>query len=115
MIHGGDAEDRALRHLERRGLRVLARNWRCRLGELDLVMQDADAVVVVEVRARTRSDFGSALESVDVHKQARLVRATRLFLAARAELQECALRFDIVTVDGAGRIQWLRDAFDATE
>ncbi|MBI2383775.1 MAG: YraN family protein [Gammaproteobacteria bacterium] len=114
-MDGSLAEDRALAHLLAQGLKLVARNYRSRRGELDLVMRDGPAVVVVEVRARARSDFGSAPESVDARKQRRIVLATRMLLAQRPDLAECPLRFDIVGVDGAGRIQWLRDAFDVSE
>jgi putative endonuclease len=111
-MDGSGAEARALDYLQDQGLRLLARNWRCKLGELDLVMQDGDTVAVIEVRSRTRTDRGSAAETVDARKQARVVRATRLWLARRPELAERPLRFDVVTLD-AGVLEWRREAFDA--
>jgi len=113
-MDGSPAEDRALQFLQGRGLRLLARNWRCKLGELDLVMQDGDTVAVIEVRSRRRDDYGAAIETVDRRKQARLVRATRLWLARRPELAEQPLRFDIVTLN-AGELEWRREAFDVDE
>jgi putative endonuclease len=113
-MDGSAAEDEALRYLQRHGLRLLARNWRCKLGELDLVMQDGDTVAVIEVRSRARSDRGAAAETVDARKQARLVRATRLWLARTPELAEQPLRFDVVTLD-AGQLEWRREAFDVQE
>ena len=111
-MDGSHAEDRALLFLQARGLKLLARNWRCKLGELDLIMQDGDTLAVVEVRSRARSDWGTAAETVDARKQARLVRATQLWLARRPELAEQPLRFDVVTLDG-GELEWRREAFDA--
>ena len=108
------AEELAAELFERAGLRILARNWRCKLGELDLVMQDGDTVAVVEVRSRARADYGAAAETIDARKQARLVRATRLWLARRPDLAERPLRFDVVTLD-AGRLEWRREAFDVEE
>jgi putative endonuclease len=113
-VDGSDAEERALHYLRDQGLQLLARNWRCKLGELDLVMQDGDTVAVVEVRSRARSDFGAAAETIDARKQARLVRATRLWLARRPDLAERPLRFDVVTLD-AGALEWRREAFDVQE
>lgn len=110
-LRGLDAEARALRHLQQAGLRLVVRNWRCKGGELDLVMQDGPVLVIVEVRSRARADFGSALESVDARKCARLIHATRLFLAAHPEHGDAEVRFDIVTLDGS-RIGWLKAAFD---
>ena len=72
-------------YLEDRGLTVLARGLRCRLGELDLVCCDGPVLVVVEVRARSRSSFGSAVESIGPRKRARIVQATRYFLMRRRE------------------------------
>lgn len=114
-MKGPEGEDRALSFLQARGLKLVARNWRCKAGELDLVMRDADTVVVAEVRVRRRDDYGTALETVDHRKQARLVRATRLLLARRPELAEHPLRFDVVALDGAGGIEWVREAFDVRE
>jgi len=113
-VDGSVAEARALDYLQGQGLRLLARNWRCKLGELDLVMQDGDTVAVIEVRSRSRTDFGAAAETVDARKLARRVRATRLWLARRPELAERPLRFDVVTLD-AGALEWRREAFDAAE
>jgi len=110
-LRGVDAETRALRHLEGRGLELLVRNWRCKGGELDLVMRDGDALAVGGGRARARSDYGSALESVDARKRGRLIHATQLFLAAHPEHGQREVRFDVVTVDGS-TLQWLKAAFD---
>lgn len=112
---GADSENEALRFLETQGLRLIARNWRCRAGELDLVMRHDDTVVVAEVRGRGRSDYGTAAESVDPRKQTKIVRATRLFLVQHSELAELPLRFDVVALDGAGAIEWLRGAFEVEE
>jgi putative endonuclease len=109
---GVAAETAALAWLERRGLKLLARNWRCRWGELDLVMQDGDCVVMVEVRLRASDRFGGAAASVDANKRARLISAARQFLARRPD-SPC--RFDVVTMsapDGRG-LEWIRDAFGA--
>ena len=110
-LRGVDAETRALRFLEARGLTLVERNWRCKGGELDLVMRDGDTLSIVEVRSRARSDYGSALESVDARKQARLVHATRLFLGSHAQFAQSEVRFDVVTIEG-GDLQWLKAAFD---
>jgi putative endonuclease len=113
-MDGRPAEERALHYLQDRGLTLLARNWRCKLGELDLVMRDGDTVAVIEVRSRGRGDYGSAAETIGRQKQARLVRATRLWLAQRPQFAEQPLRFDVVTLD-AGELQWQREAFDVSE
>jgi putative endonuclease len=114
-MDGRGAEDQALLFLQGQGLKLIARNWRCKAGELDLVMRDADTVVIAEVRKRGRADYGAAAETVDRRKQQKLVRATKLLLARRPDLAEAPLRFDVVTLDGAGAIEWLREAFDVAE
>ena len=110
---GAAAEAAAERHLLAAGCRVLARNARYRDGELDLVVHDRDQVVFVEVRLRAGDRYGGAIASVDVFKQKRLERAAQRWLAEHYGERWPACRFDVVTVDGSGRIDWIRDAFAA--
>lgn len=110
---GAAAEQAAERHLVAAGCRVLARNARYREGELDLVVRERDLVVFVEVRLRVGERYGGALASVDAFKQKRLARAAQRWLAEHHGERWPACRFDVVTVDGSGRIEWLRDAFTA--
>jgi putative endonuclease len=111
---GRAGEEAAARYLAARGLEVLLRNWRCRLGELDLVAREGAVLVIVEVRRRARGDFGGAAASVTPAKRRRIVRAARHLLMQRPELARCAARFDVITLDGsAARIEWIRGAFDA--
>lgn len=112
-MRGADAEDAAERLLQRQGLRTIARNFRCRGGELDLVMLDGATLVVVEVRARGRSAFATAAESIDARKQARIVQATQMFLVSAPKYATHALRFDVVLFDGDRPGEWIRAAFDA--
>ena len=108
--NGARAEDICARLLSAAGLRILARNWRCRLGELDLVADEAGTVVFAEVRLRHGAGFGGAAESITAAKRARIVAAARLFLAGRAEVP---CRFDVLLLDALApeRVQWIRDAF----
>ncbi|HSW13549.1 MAG TPA: YraN family protein [Solimonas sp.] len=112
-MNGAEAEDRALRHLQSRGLKLLTRNYRCRGGELDLVMRDRELLAVIEVRSRSNAAFASAAESVDRRKQGRIVLATQMFLVAHPEYQDLPVRFDVVAFDGAGHLDWITAAFDA--
>lgn len=108
---GDAAELAAQRHLEKRGLKTLARNFRTRFGEIDLVMDDRGQVVFVEVRFRFNNKYGGAAASVTVAKQARILRAASQFLAEH-RLAHRPVRFDIVTAEGAStELEWLRDAF----
>lgn len=108
---GAAAEQAAERHLAAAGCRVLARNARYREGELDLIVRERELVVFVEVRLRAGERFGGALASVDVFKQKRLARAAQRWLAEHYGERWPACRFDVVAIDGDGRIEWLRDAF----
>lgn len=113
---GRRAEQAALEHLVGQGLRPIDRNFRCRAGELDLVMRDGDTVVFVEVRFRTRRDFGGALDSIDHAKRARIARAAARFLQREPRLREQPCRFDVVAArpDGDGlSLEWIRGAFEA--
>jgi putative endonuclease len=109
------AEDRALRFLGSRGLELAARNYRCRLGELDLVMRDGPTLVFVEVRYRRPGARVRAAESVNEAKQQRLVAAARDYLARRLTGPLPPCRFDVVAVSGTGEehdMEWIRDAFE---
>jgi len=113
---GARAEELCADLLRRAGLRVLARNWRCRRGEIDLVAEEGATLVFAEVRYRRDQRFGGADESVTAAKQARLVAAARLYLMRRADPgAEPACRFDVLLLDSLepGRIRWIRDAFAA--
>ena len=109
---GQRAEQIACEFLQARGLKLIERNWRCRFGEIDLVLQEGDTIVFVEVRLRTHPDFASAGESIHRAKQRRLIAAARLYLS-RAPERAC--RFDAVLLDrlDAAGIQWIRDAITA--
>lgn len=107
-------EQLALARLLEAGLRLVARNFRCRLGELDLVMQDGDCLVFVEVRYRKPGRYASAAESVDGRKQRKLQKAALFFLGRHPAWRNHAVRFDVVACDGTGdglRLKWLKDAF----
>ncbi|HHJ12064.1 MAG TPA: YraN family protein [Chromatiales bacterium] len=108
---GRAAEQRAREHLEAHGLVCEASNWRCRHGELDLVMRDGDTLVFVEVRYRKSAAFGGAAASVDHRKQQKLLQAARHYLAGRGGRQPRA-RFDVVAIEGE-RLHWIVDAFGA--
>jgi putative endonuclease len=104
---GEEAEALAAAHLGRCGLAIVARNYRCRFGEIDIVAQDRGTLVFVEVRLRSRSDFGTAAESINGAKRKRLIAAARHYLArTRAD---CACRFDAFLVGGDGRVEWLKN------
>jgi putative endonuclease len=106
---GARAEDLCADLLRGAGLLLIERNWRCRLGEIDLIAEDRGMLVFAEVRMRTGPGFGGAGESVTAAKRSRLLAAARLYLSRRPE---ALCRFDVFLVDGVtARVQWIRDAF----
>ena len=110
---GERAEQLAEAHLCAAGLKPQQRNYRCRFGELDLVMRDGDTLVVGEVRKRSSRDFGGAAASVTPAKQQRIIRSTRQLLAEHPPYQRLAVRFDVIAIDADNRIDWIQSAFDA--
>ena len=106
--NGVQAEELALEFLVGQGLRLKVRNYACRLGEIDLVLEEGNTVVFVEVRQRRSQNFGGAAESITARKRAKLLATARHFLAGQRTLPAC--RFDAVLVDGSGQVQWIRDA-----
>jgi putative endonuclease len=109
-LEGQRAEDLCAELLRKAGLRIVARNWRCRLGEIDLVAEESGTLVFAEVRLRRDARYGGAAESVTAAKRARLVAAARLYLAGRAA---APCRFDVLLLDALvpSRVQWIRNAF----
>jgi len=111
---GQRGEDAAARYLEARGLRLLERNYRCRGGEVDLVMLEGDTLVLVEVRLRSSAEFGGAAASVGPRKQRRFALAARHLLMTRPAFRDLPMRFDVVALETGPegpRLDWIRDAF----
>lgn len=110
---GSHGEDAAADAYRRRGYRVVARNWRCRLGELDLVVERRGILVFCEVKARRESVFGSGFEAVTRRKQAKLRAVAEAFLQATSSHPQ-AIRFDVASVAVHGprsRLEIFEDAF----
>jgi putative endonuclease len=116
LQRGRSAEAWACEQLTRRGLRLVARNYRCKGGELDLIMRERDVLVFVEVRYRRSDRYGSGEETVGRRKQAKLVTAALHFLQTTGR-SDTACRFDVVSIsdnaDGEPDMRWIRDAFQA--
>ncbi|OWT59044.1 YraN family protein [Candidimonas nitroreducens] len=112
--NGLQAESQARRWLERSGLRILARNLRCGVGEIDLVGLDGAVLVFIEVRHRRSTQYGGAAASVNRQKQQRLMRAAQYFLPRLSRRYfDCnipACRFDVVALEPSG-LRWYKHAF----
>jgi putative endonuclease len=109
---GAWAERHARRHLERKGLKLVEKNFSTRFGEIDLVMRDKETLVFVEVRLRRNTRFGHPAESIDRGKIERLRRTAESYLSAHGEATAC--RFDVVAITGNRNVQtteWIPDAF----
>lgn len=113
---GAAAEALARSHLERQGLRLLAQNWSCKRGELDLVMLDAGTVVFVEVRYRRHSAWGGAAASVDARKREKLSLAAQYFLQQESRWAKYPCRFDVIAITADSKnpahLDWIQNAFD---
>ncbi|GAA0790493.1 YraN family protein [Marinobacterium sediminicola] len=111
---GMDAEQRAEHWLTQQGLALLQRNAHCRLGEIDLIMQDGEQIVFVEVRRRSSRYFGGAAVSVDWRKQQKLIRAARFMLSRNPHWSQRTCRFDVLAFEGDSESSppvWYKDAF----
>jgi len=112
QIIGKSKEKLACRYLEKKGFKLIEKNYYCRRGEIDLIMRDQDCLVFIEVRYRKNDRFGSALESIHFHKQKRLIFTAKQYLQqTRTPL---ASRFDVVAISGDEAnpsINWIKNAF----
>lgn len=106
------AEEKALVYLIDQGLKPVLANYRCKLGEIDLIMRDKDYLVFIEVRARVSSAFGGGAASVTYTKRQKIIKSAMYFITTHKEHGKLAMRFDVISVDGKqASITWLKDAF----
>jgi putative endonuclease len=110
QIDGQVGEDDALEYLRQNGLTLVERNFRCKGGEIDLIMQHQAALVFVEVRKRADNRHGGAAASITAAKQARLILAAQIYLQRYKNPPAC--RFDVVAIDGTA-LTWLKNAIEA--
>lgn len=106
---GAEKERLARRFLEGQGLRLVTSNYRCRLGEIDLVMQAHAMLVFVEVRFRRSSRFGAPAETIGLRKRQRLISAAQHYLQRHRCTLPC--RFDVLAISGEDVVDWIQDAF----
>jgi putative endonuclease len=106
-------EAQALQQLKAAGMRFIQKNYHCRYGEIDLIMKDKQTIVFVEVRMRAAKNFSSAIESIQIKKQQKIITAANIFLAKHPFWQKFMARFDVVAFSHPYQKQglWIRDAF----
>lgn len=112
---GEIAEKIACEYLQKNQLKLVMRNYRCRTGEIDIIMRDREMIVFVEVRYRKNYDYGGAIMSIDTRKQTKICAAATHFLQFKQLNEQVPCRFDVVTITGHGlnRVEWIKDAFQS--
>lgn len=113
---GGRWEREAEEYLHCQGLKTLARNFNCRVGEIDLVMEDGECLVFAEIRYRRNNRFGSGAETVTRTKQGRIIRAAQKYLQLHPSRAAQPCRFDVLSLgheEGRLAVEWIRNAFTA--
>lgn len=114
LSQGAAAEAAARHFLESQGFRLVQANFRCRRGEIDLVMQNAAVLVFAEVRMRNHADFGGAVASVTLAKQKKIIASAQAFLQHHPEFARCNCRFDVLAMQAGAQgweVEWLPAAF----
>jgi putative endonuclease len=114
QIFGKRGEDLAERYLKKKGYRVVERNYRCALGEVDLIVLDGRVIVFVEVKTRSGDRFGTPAEAVERRKQRKMIRAAQFFLTHK-RLHQREARFDVVGISWPGPqpvIEHIENAFE---
>lgn len=109
---GRRAEETALNYLLKQGLRLIERNYNCRMGEIDLIMRDKDCLAFVEVRSRTGKGFGGGVGSITQAKRRKIMKTALHYLGYKQLQDKIPLRFDVLSIDGTANIvTWIKDAF----
>ncbi len=111
LIRGQEAEQRACDYLLKQGLTLLERNFYCKFGEIDLIMQDTNTLVIVEVRFRKSNLYGAAEESISKKKQSRIILTTQYYISKNKV--DSPIRFDVITLSNDTEINWIKNAFQA--
>lgn len=118
---GEYTESLACQFLENKGFKFIERNFNCRFGEIDLIMQDNDSLVFVEVRYRRNNNFGSGAETITANKQSKLIKTASAYLQRHAKLNQYPARFDVISITGSIettnieniKFDWIENAFGA--
>jgi len=110
---GQSAEQCASRYLTQQGLKLVTSNYRSRYGEIDLIMQDKDSLVFIEVRARKNQQYGSGAETIDSHKQQKIIKTAENFLQKNRRFANSPCRIDVISIHSTfnPKIDWIKNAF----
>lgn len=109
---GQQAEQDALEYLSSKGLKLVYRNYSCRLGEIDLIMRDGAYLVFIEVRSRTHKAYGDGLDSITYAKRQKIIKTTSHYLIRYKIQDKYPVRFDVISIDGKNKkLTWVKDAF----
>ena len=110
---GASAERKAEEFLSSQGLAIIERNYRCRRGEIDLIMRDRETILFVEVRFRKNLGFGTPAETVTLGKQKKIIATARYFLQMHRNYLRSPCRFDVLAISGSSQenVDWIKDAF----
>lgn len=108
---GHRAESAACEYLESQGLHLVERNYSCRVGEIDLIMRDNEALVFIEVRFRRQEGYGSSIETIHASKRYRIIRTALHYLQNKDLYDQVDCRFDVIGLDATDNIIWIKDAF----
>ncbi|MFA5959649.1 MAG: YraN family protein [Tatlockia sp.] len=112
LKQGLAAEEKARHFLIKKGFQWIESNYRCRWGEIDLIMRDKNYLVFIEVRARTSSAYGGAAASITYSKRQKLIKSAEHYLLTKKWQGNCPVRFDVVSMDGANsEMEWINNAF----
>lgn len=111
---GQRAEETACEYLLSKGLQLVARNFRCKAGEIDIIMRDKQEIVFIEVRVRNHPYYADGFDSVDYFKQQKIIKAATYFLSGKNWLNKVNCRFDVISISYSQEkptMDWLKDAF----
>lgn len=109
---GSQAEQYAEHYLQEQGLKFVTRNYRCRYGEIDLIMQDQESIVFVEVRYRDKETHGSGVETITRSKKSKLLKTATVYLIEQKLWEKIPCRFDVISLASPNQeILWIKDAF----
>ncbi len=109
LLRGEKSEQLACDYLLKQGLQLIDKNFKCKYGEIDLIMNDSETLVIIEVRFRKTNKYGGALESISQKKQSRIIATTQYYLSTHKV--NSPIRFDVVTMSNDTDINWIKNAF----